>query len=524
MRKAKRRGQVAGHVVLWASIAVLLLPLAGCGRGEPEPAPQSPLRVGISTDVEHWSFREFPGGDARFVWSQVYETLVRLTRDLKIVPGLATSWASSADGKTWEFRLREGVKFHDDTPLTAEAVVFSYNRDSYSRRTVLRAVERIEADGPYTVRFSLKRPMPLPHYLTHVAWPIMSPSGMDEQGRIVRPIGTGPFHFKSQKEDQEIVLTRNEHYWGGAPRLEQVVFKVVPAAAARVIALEGGELDMSVKVAEADVKRLESHEGITVHRALSTFTDFIQFNCRKEPLSDVRLRRAVAHAIDTGELVGTILEGVGKPARGRPFCPNMLHADPDLELYEPDPAKARELLAQAGWKDADGDGIAEKGGHVLRVILLVTQNENVGAGGRFAMMAEAIQAALKAVGMDVRIQQFEGGAFLRAERKGEFDMLLRTGFYVWGAYPRHFFLHHSDNIYSHLHNPELDDLITKADAAVDITAQRDLYHQLQRKTLQLMPAFYLVHQEKVVATGPRVRGYEISSEAPWLNLRGVHLR
>lgn len=519
------RGADRAHVTVCCALAlVLLLWGAGCDSGTDAPLAESTLFVGISTDVANWSSREFPGGDARFVWSQVYETLVRLTPDLQVEPGLAVSWSQAQDGRSWDFHLRQGVTFHDGSPFTAQAVVFSYSPDSYSRRTVLRPVEAVEAVGDHWVRFRLRRPMPLPYYLTHVGWPVMAPHCVDAEGRFVRPIGTGPFQFESQAADREIVLSRNTHYWGKVPAVSKVVFKVVPAAPARVISLEAGELDMIVKVPESDVSRLERLAGVRVHRRLSTFTDFIQFNCRRVPFSELDLRRAVAYVIDTRKLVRDLLDGVGQPARGRPFSPVMLYSNPELKLYERDPARARRLMAEAGWKDTDGDGTADKERRPLCVTLLVTQNANVAAGGRFFALAEAVQAALKEIGMHVTIRQLEGGAFLRAERKGEFDMLLRTGFYVWGNYPRHFFLHQSDNLYSHFDDPAFDKLIRAADAATETAAQQALYERLQREALRLLPGFYLAHQEKVVATRSWVEGYELSAEAPWLNLKGVYLR
>ncbi len=481
------------------------------------------LTIGISTDVESWYLDRFPDGDARFVWAQVYETLVRLTPDLELIPGLAISWEAAEGGKTWVFRLREGVKFHDGTPFNAAAVVFSYQKNSYAGQTVLRALERVEAVDDYTVQFILKRPMPLPYYLTHIGWPIMSPSCIDEAGKFSGPVGTGPFEFDRQRADQEVILIRNDDYWGGPSRLEQVSFKIVPDAGARVIALESGELDMIIKVPESDVARLVKTPNITVHRRLSTFTDFLQFNCERPPFDDIRLRQAVAAAIDTEQLTAEILEGVGQPARGRPFAPIMAYSNPDLDLIEYDRAAAREQLAEAGWQDRDGDGIVEKAGTPLTARLLLNPGANVASGARFPLMAEAIQAQLRSVGIDVQIQLLERGAFLDAEARGEFEMLLRTGHYVWGAYPRHFFLHFSQNEYSHYTDPDYDRLIVQADATTEPQAQRTLYYRLQEETLARLPAFYMVHQEKIVATGRRVAGYRISAEAPWLNLQGISI-
>ncbi len=519
---------VASMLLVVVGLGVTVL-VGGC-RPEPGQEPREPteaaqqLTVAITTDVETWYLDKFPEGDARFVWAQVYETLVRLTPDLQLTEGLATSWAPSDGGKAWTFKLREGVRFHDGTSFNATAVVFSYGKQSYAARTILRPLERVEVVDDYTVRFILSRPMPLPHYLTHIGWPVMSPSSVDNAGEFIGPVGTGPFKFHSQTTDQKIVLVRNDQYWGPPPELRKVVFQIIPEASARVIGLEAGELDMILKVPESEVARLADHPDITVHRTLSTFTDLLQFNCEQPPFSDIRLRRAVAAAIDTQQLGQEILEGVGQPAYGRPFSPVMSYYCPDLDLIEHSPQQARQLIAEAGWRDRDGDGIVEKDGVALTAHLLVNPVANVGSGARFVLMAEAIQGQLSEVGIDVQIRVLERGAFLQAEAQGQFEMLLRTGFYVWGAYPRHFFLHFSGNEYSHYSTPEYDRLITQADATVDPEAQRELYWRLQRETIARLPAFYLVHQEKVVATSKCVAGYQISAEAPWLNLRGIHVQ
>jgi len=503
----------------------IVITLLGCGKNLAEKRQVAQeLAVAITTDVDNWYLAQFPEGDARFVWSQVYETLVRLDPDLETMPGLATSWEYADEGRTWTFHLRKDVRFHDGSPLNAEAVVFSYSPQSYAANTILRPLERIEAVDEYTVRFVLSRPVPLPHYLTHIGWPVMAPSCVDTAGEFIKPVGTGPFRFQSQEKDQQVTLVRNEDYWGPCPQVARITFQVIPDAAARVIALEAGDVDLIVKVTEAEVARLETKAGIAVYRKMSTFTDFIQFNCQKAPFSDLKLRQAVAAAVDTESLAATVFEGTGQPAHGRPYSPIMLYADPDLILPTYDPAQARTLLAEAGWRDTAGDGILEKGGEPLRPTLIVTTNPNVAAGGRFVPVAEAIQGQLQQLGMDLKIQLLESGAFLKTEREGNFDMLLRTGFYVWGNYPRHFFIHHSNNLYSHIRDAELDKLITQADSIVDPQDQAELYHRLQQMTVDLLPAFYLVHQEKIVAARATVGGYEISAEAPWLNLRSVYIK
>ncbi|MCL0066353.1 ABC transporter substrate-binding protein [Thermodesulfovibrionales bacterium] len=514
----KMNKKVAGLVICLLLLGVVLAVYI-TQQAEEAKVVRQELTVGISTDVEHWFLDKFPGGDARFVWSQIYETLVRVDPDLKIQPGLAESWETPDDGKTWLFHLREGISFHDGTSFNAAAVVFSYGDGAFVRTTVLRAVEYVEAVDEHTVKFVLKRPMPLPLYLTHVAWPVMSPTSVDDQGEFVKPVGTGPFKFDHQVDEQKIVLVRNDAYWGEKPALEKVTFRVVPDATTRVMALERQEVDMIIKVPEAEVSRLEVEPDIVVYRRLTTFTDFLQFNCQRTPFNDLAVRMAVAYAVDTEQIVANVLEGIGEPAKGRPFSPIMMYANPDLDLYEANVERSKKLLSAAGWQDIDGDGLREKDGEVLKTTLLLAR----GAWApRHASIAEVVQGALREVGMEVDIQLLDGGAMRKLETAGDFDIILRTGFFVWGPYPRHFFIHHSNSPWGHFGDEEYDQLVDAADMTVDPEKQRQLYYELQDMVIERLPAFYLVHEEKIVAANAYVQGYTMTAEAPWLNLDGVY--
>jgi peptide/nickel transport system substrate-binding protein len=171
------------------------------------------------------------------------------------------------------------------------------------------------------------------------------------------------------------------------------------------------------------------------------------------------------------------------------------------------------LLAAAGWKDADGE--------TLKATLLLAK----GAWAlRHVSIAEVVQGALREVGMEVNIQLLERGAMGKLETGGDFEVILRFGWYVWGPYPQHFFIHHSDNApWGHFYNEEYDQLVDAADMTADPEKQRQLYHELQDMVIEKLPAFYLVHEEKVVAANSYVQGYTMTAEAPWLNLDGVYM-
>jgi len=497
-----------------------LICLPGCSKSGPSVSQTDQvLQIGIGTDVANWDIVQFPDGDARFVWSQIYETLVRLDSDLKLMPGLAESWDKDDSGRVWTFHLREGVKFHDGTPFNADAVVYSYGERANVTKARTLQLEKIEPVDEYTVRFTCVKPIPLPTYLTHVAWPIASPSSIDAEGNFTGPVGTGPFKLAQQLKGQEVVLVRNDDYWGKKSKLEQVIFKVIPDASTRMIALTSGDIDMSIKVPESEVKVLEKDTNITVHRKLTTFTDFLQFNCARTPFNDVKVRKAVAYAIDSESIVKNILDGIGIAARGRAYSPVMMYCDDNLPLFATDSNKSKELLAEAGFKDTDGDGIVEKNGQPLEIDALISTWSS-----RQQREAEACQAQLAQAGIKADIKVLETAAMDQLESQGDFDVLLRSGFFVWGPYPHHIKIHHSKNYKSHYKNEAYDLLAEQAEAIQDENKKAQLYSQIQKMILDEVPAYYIVHEEKVIATRNRVKGYQITAEDPWLELSGVYLQ
>ena len=507
-------------VVFLSLLLSVVLVLGGCSSQGQNGKQEQVLKVAIGTDINTWDIDKFPDGDARFVWSQIYETLVRLDADLNLVPGLAESWESQDNGKTWTFKLRKNVKFHDGTPFTADAVSYSYSDRAYVTTTKTLQLEKVEAIDNYTVKFTCTKPLPLPTYLTHIAWPVVSPSSLNDAGKFQQPVGTGPFKYISYSKGQEVVLAKNADYWDKGVKLNQVVFKIIPDASTRIMALSSGNVDMSIKISESDVAKLEKDPKITVHRKLSTFTDFLQFNCAKAPFDDLNVRKAVANAIDTEGIVRNILNNIGVAAQGRLYSPTMMYSCKDLQLYSQNKENAKSLLAASGWKDENGDGVLEKAGKQLQVSMLVGQSWSP----RERRIAEACQAQLAEVGFAVEIKQLESAALNSLEKKGDFDIIMRTGYFVWGPYPHHVKMHFSKNYASHYNNAAYDQLVMQGESESNEDKKQQIYADIQKMAIDDLPSFYLVHEEKIVATRDNVQGYIISAEDPWLGLKGISVK
>lgn len=517
---------------LYAVVAVaVVLMLVGSGlilAAQTPATNRSTLVAAISADVPSWYLDQGVEGDARYVWAQVYDTLVRYDNNLNLISGLAASWYSPNGGTTWIFNLTQGIRFHDGSDFEASAVIFSYSEASYGRQTVLAGIDNVSAIDPYTVRFEMAEATPLPYYLTNIVWPVMSPAMANASGGWNgKVIGTGPFRLLSQVADQEVRLERNPLYWGVRPYLTGVLFKVVKDANVRLAVLRSGNVDMIFRVAESNAGALSQISGIKVDQALTTLTDFLQFNTKEDSsnisvsvFQNIALRKAVAYSIDTQSIVSSMLDGRGIAAKGRPLSPVMLYVDAALGTYAKNVSFAKALIEGAGYTMAE-DGYYYLGGVRLSMTLMTNAQDIYAA--RFGAMADNLALQLKDAGIFVQVDKVPAASFSARELAGNFSALLRTGFYVWGNYPRHFLIHDSLDQYSHYENSTYDALVAAADASSG--EQRvQLYHGLQQAVFNDLPAFYLVNEYKILGYRDYVKGFSISKEDSWLDLRGVSLK
>jgi len=343
----------------------------------------------------------------------------------KIIPGLAQSWDISKDGLTYTFHLRPNVKFHDGTPLTAEAVKFCFDRQLndqgpfYATGTYpyvkgfLGNVAGVEVVNPTTVQIRLKSALtPFLQYLAHHSLYIYSPDALKKWGKdiVKHPVGTGPFKLETWEPGVRVVLARNDQYWGGKPKLDKLVFAITPDAAVRWAKLKANECQVMPFPNPADVAAMQKDPSIKVLHQEGLNIGYLAFNTEHKPLDDVRVRQAINYAINRDAILKAVYQGAGKKAKN-PIPPTIWSYNDAVKDYAYSPAKAKALLAEAGLKD----------GFKAKLWAMPVQrpyNPNA------KLMAEMMQADLKKVGIDVEIVSYEWGEYLKRSKAGEHDMVL----------------------------------------------------------------------------------------------------
>ncbi len=371
------------------------------------------LVVGQGSDAVSLSPHNTNDQPSARVMKQVYDTLVVQTESLELEPGLAESW-EQIDDLTWEFNIRQGVTFHDGSPLTAHDVAWTLNRlrdpaTAAPAAFIIGFADTIEAVDDHTVRLTTTAPFaPLLVHLSHTATSILSEAAVTAAGEDYGTsvvVGTGPFKFVSWQTASQIVLERNDDWWGGEVLPAEVVFRPIVEGTVRAIELEAAGIDLAYALEPRDYLRLQENPGVVVDEIETLSTNYIGFNADKEPFDDVRVRQAINHALDVGAIIDAIYEGLGAPASG-PISPQVFGANTELEGYDYNPDRARELLAEAGYPNGFSTTIWTND-NPLRI-----------------QIAEIAQAFLADVGINVDVQVLEWGAYLDGTAAGNHDMFI----------------------------------------------------------------------------------------------------
>lgn len=449
------------------------------------------------------------------------------------------------DDTTLEAKLRQGVKFHNGQEMTADDVVFTFNRiiqengieypepHTSPRKGLIAPLESIEKVDDYTVRLHFSGVWP-PAMQLLVHQQIVPKAYIEEvgtKGFIEHPIGTGPFKFVEGQLDDQIVMERFDDYWGGAPDMppvgpapiQRAIFRVIPEASTRVAALLAGEVDIIQEVPPELVDTLGLSEGVNVKTAPGTQPQWLQLNVTNPLFTDQQVRQALNYAMDKDLIIQAIYGGRAVPLPG-PLSPYNDFVNKNLSPYPYDPAKAKQMLADAGWTDSDGDGVLDKDGQPFAFTIDTLE--------QWRALAEGVAGILREVGLDVGVRFWEYSVvkdqLLACERQAYLDDWGDSAFDPVGHFEAKWATYTEGQPYgrgnfSCYSNPRVDELIRAGETEADVATRHAIYDEAQQIVYDEAPAVFLILPEVAEASSARVQNWEPASDSR-INLHDVSLK
>jgi peptide/nickel transport system substrate-binding protein len=450
----------------------------------------------------------------------IFDPLVHRDEHFNMVPWVAEKW-DIPDPKTYIFHLRQGIHFHDGRPLTARDVKWTLDsvRDGSLitlKTTTYKLVERVDAPDDATVIIHLSEPDgTLLYNISDGAFGIV-PYGSGKQFNR-NPIGSGPFTFVSQDPDTEVVLRRNDSYWGQRAQVERVRMTIVPDATTRALELRKGSADISPAGSlTADmVGTLRQYRNLQIDQQPGTVLAYLAFNLRDRILKDVRVRQSLAYAIDRGAMLHYLFGDQGRLADSV-LPPQHWAYSSDVAHYSYEPAKANAMLDAAGYpRGADG---------VRFHLTMKTSTEE-----STRLLAAVLQQQLRQVGIAVDIRSFEFATFYADVVKGAFQLYsLRwvggnedPDIFYYAFHSSSFPPKHANR--SYYVNPEMDRLIEAGRSTVDQEKRKQIYAQIQQILARDLPYIDLWYFDNVIVHSARVRNLQVNAAGNYDFLTTVHL-
>ncbi len=460
------------------------------------------------------------------LWSQMYyETLFDVNAEGEIEPLLVETYTVSEDGLVYDFKLHEGIKFHDGTDLNAEAVKWNFDRKIDNKLPMFDdlPLESIEVVDEYTIRFTLTQPYtPIFKSLAIKTFSILSPTWAAEagdEGIKNSACGTGPFVLDEYIPGEVLRVKKNENYWqAGLPYLDEVEFQIVPDNNTRAMMMETGESHTSTDLSFQDIARLSEDPAFKVWSGSGSRAYYFNLVNIHPPLDRINVRKAFNYAMDKDSMASVIFQGYAVPLRSR-LATAALQGYAEQPLYEYDPDKAMALLDGEGIVDTDGDGYREYDGENIEIILWTRKGLEAGD----YELAELVQGYLDNIGIKVRIDVQDNASYLASlnnqpvstDKNVEpyFDMCnLSWGTfngdvnyltkYAWpcSAWPTTYWN------YSYYCNEEVDAMINEANSLADVEERDAIYAKIQEIMWDEASDLYLFEKQSVVITTANLYG------------------
>ncbi|SHH97648.1 peptide/nickel transport system substrate-binding protein [Sporobacter termitidis DSM 10068] len=431
------------------------------------------------------------------------ESLVKLDANMQITGVIADSW-KNVDATTWSFHIRDGVTFQNGNPVTAEAVKASLDRalKECDRAVSLLPVAEITASGQ---DLTIKMSEPYGATLGNLADPVFTiiDTSVDLTNVNTAPVCTGPFEAVSYTKDQTIEVKAYKNYWGGASPLSTVTYKLIKDGDTLSAALQSGEIDVGQSLSQTALPLFTNNSAYTVSVVPSTRTALIWLNYGNPFLSDANVRKALAYSLNREDLAKTLLGG--SAATGA-FSSALPFGNDGLTAYSYDTGKAKQLLADGGYKDSNGDSFVDKDGKNIELKLVIKK------GTDNSTLASYLQAAFSAIGIKVNIELYDDVLTAMADKSVNFDIgvgNINTG--TTGD-PQYFlelyFKTGASENYGGYSNKDLDALMGKLSTEMDTTARCDIAAQAQQLILNDSPYLFLTYTNNNAVSKSSVKGIQ----------------
>lgn len=488
-----------------------------------------PVRGGTFVTLGHHDVSTLsPDNDGETViWavvSQLFDALYNVNENFELEPILAESYEPSADGRTYTFKLKQGVKFHDGADFTSADVKYTYDwiRDpanASTRGSSLELVASVEAPDPATVVVTLTAPDVtfMVNVATQYIYPATYHAATGEEAFAGKPVGTGPFTVKEWIPAQSTILAANEQYFRGRPNFDEFRIDIVPEAAGRMAALETGQADNSVWSLNAeDNTILEQSGNFTVYVVLNNAVNHFPLNNQHPALSDINVRKALLHATNRQAFIDDVFQGQAVLATSN-LSPNVeKFFNPNVPTYDYNLDAANTLLDEAGWV-MGSDGIRAKGGQKLAFTLAVGQGDS-----QRRPEAEIAQQDYKAIGVDMQLQEVTD--MVPGMIAGAYDAALFNWVYGGGSGEpdaRDTLASKGANNFSHFSNAELDDILARGIQEQDEAARIQIYNRVQEIVAENVPFLYFLHLQGYAFWTTSIKGLPesvLNSDNLYLNV------
>lgn len=525
-RCSERRLSRITRSVVWISTFLLLFAGISC-TGEPEIKKPQDITIGFGADAKRLLPLLASDSASADISGLIFNGLTKYDKDIKITGDLAESWDVSADGLMITFHLRKGVKWHDGNEFTSDDILFTYSTVTNPKVPTpygnnYGPVDKVEAVDRYTVRVTYKEPYApaleswgmgvLPRH-------ILEGREITEERYSRNPVGTGPYRLKEWVTGQKIVLEAFDDYFEGRPRINKYIARVIPDTATMFLELKFGGIDF-MGLTPPQYKLQANTPFFTRYFQKFRYPSFgytyLGYNLLDTRFSDVRVRRAITHAIHKRDIIDGVLLGFGTPCTG-PFPPESWAYNPEVKDPEYNPEKARQLLRDAGWNTGN-DGLLYKEGRPFRFTVLVNQANDVRI-----KTAQIMKENLRKIGIDMNIKVLEWQAMLHEFiDKKRFEAVIMG--WALSRDPDVYDIWHSSKIkegefnFISYKNDDVDRLLLEGRRTFDFEKRKRIYHEIHRILAEEQPVTFLFVADALPVLHKRFKGVEKAPLGIWYDL------